>query len=116
MWRNVTADLKCSGITMNEQSTINDLTSLETESMELSTQSELIVKLSRNFNSAPKIVQKIRKNTLTPKGKKKIRNKASNFQDYFFSMSCINGGNLKEFKMTCHPLDDLPWNDPYNLK
>ena len=37
MWRNVTADLKCSGITMNEQSTINDLTSLETESMELST-------------------------------------------------------------------------------
>ena len=48
--------------------------------------------------------------------KKKIRNKASNFQDYFFSMSCINGGNLKEFKMTCHPLDDLPWNDPYNLK
>ena len=63
-----------------------------------------MVKLSQKFDFVLEIPQK-KYLTLY---EKKIR--PSNFQHFFFSMSFINSGNLKESKI----LDDLPWNEPIN--
>ena len=71
---------------------------------------ELMVKLSQNFNFTHK---KITKNIKLSK-KKEIR--PSNFQDFLFSMSSVNGENLQEFKIfdltsIGRPTMEWPWTD-----
>ena len=49
-----------------------------------------MVKLSQNFDFAPKIAQIYLKGTKT---------RPSNFQEFLFLMSYVNDKNLKEFKI-----------------